>query len=669
MRNAHSILYIGIAVILTLTAVSCANPGSGPDGGPFDETPPKILSMSPDMGKTGSTPRRIEIHFDENVKVENPAENVVMSPPGTEPPEVSVTGKRIRVKLPDSLRANTTYTIDFGTAITDNNEGNPLGSFTYFFSTGESVDTMEISGHVIDAETLSPLKGVLVGLYIEEGDTVTDPSMRKELEFIAAKRSVTSDAFSQRSFDRVGRTDEKGHFSIKGVKRGTYHLYALKDMDGDYHFSTRGEMMGWTDETFTTSCFPDLRQDTVWRDSVTWDSVNIIPYTHFTPDNVVLRAFTHANKPRHLLKTQRDVPEWFRVYFTGPSAFVPTIRGVNFNEFDAFIEDRNEAGDTITYWLKDTALLRLDTLQMYYSYYETDDSTGVDTLRTDTLAIWPRLSFDKRAKQQAEELAKWEKGREKRHKRGDFSDEVPPREYLKAEIKGTGGNLPPNENPIILLGQPAAYIHKEGIHLLLGPDSSQVEARYELVPSPYNRLKYTLLGEWRPGQQYTLKVDSAAIIGINGMENKGVTQRFRIAPTEEFGSVFVTLLGMDTTAVVQLIQDDKRVIQTARMGSDGQAAFFYLKPGKAFMRLFVDDNGNGLWDTGDYASRRQPERVFYYHKQIELRAGWDTEITWQPDEMPTMRQRPEGLRSGQSGKSKQRGAHERNIERNQQRGG
>lgn len=647
MRLSHHIPAL-LAAVIALLWTSCANPGSGPDGGPFDETPPKILSMTPAMGKTGTTPHRIEIYFDENVKVDNAYEKVVISPPSPEPPEVTVSGKRIRVTLPDTLKPNTTYTIDFGDAITDNNEGNPLGTFTYFFSTGETVDTMEIGGHVIDAETLAPVKGILVGLYVEDGDTLADP-------------------FATRPFDRVGRTDDTGRFSIKGVRHGTYRIFALKDADGDYKFSSRAEMLAWTDSTFTTSCYADVRQDTVWRDSVTWDSVRTVHFTHFTPDNVVLRAFTHANKPRHLLKTQRDVPEWFRIYFTGPSAFVPQIRGLNFNEYDAFVEDRNRTGDTITYWIKDTALLRLDTLQLLYTYYETDDSTGIDTLRTDTLSLRPRLTFDKRAKQQADELEKWERQRERRHRRGDYTDETPPREFLKVEARGLGNNCSPADNPTILLPQPAAEIDLRGIHLLLGPDSAQTEARYELRPSPTSRLTYTLYGEWRPEQQYTLQIDSAAIRGLNGIENKPVSWRFRIAAAEEFGSLFVTLPGADTTAIVQLIQDDKRVIQTTCVRADGTADFFYLRPGKAFMRMFTDTDGNGQWDTGDYAAQRQPEKVRYYHKQIDIRAGWDTEITWKPDERPPLIQKPQDLRGSGTSKTTGRTAHERNIERNNQR--
>ena len=86
-----------------------------------------------------------------------------MSPPQLEMPEIKASGKKITVELKDSLIANTTYTIDFSDAITDNNEGNPLGNYTYTFSTGEQIDTFEVSGTVLNAEDLEPLKGIMVG--------------------------------------------------------------------------------------------------------------------------------------------------------------------------------------------------------------------------------------------------------------------------------------------------------------------------------------------------------------------------------------------------------------------------------------------------------------------------------------------------------------------------
>lgn len=156
--------YIFVAFFAMLFFAACANIGT-PDGGPYDETPPKIVNTSPKYASTNSRTSKVVLEFDENVKLENAAEKVVVSPPQQEQPEISASGKKITVTLLDTLRANTTYTIDFADAIEDNNEGNPMGDYAFTFSTGEKIDTFQVSGNVLDASNLEPIKGILVGLY------------------------------------------------------------------------------------------------------------------------------------------------------------------------------------------------------------------------------------------------------------------------------------------------------------------------------------------------------------------------------------------------------------------------------------------------------------------------------------------------------------------------
>lgn len=260
-----------ILTILTaaLLIVACANPGSGPDGGPFDETPPRIVHMSPALGGTNEHTKKVSIVFDELIKVENAQEKVIISPPQVQMPEIKVAGKRITVQLADSLKENTTYTVDFSDAIVDTNEGNALGNFTYYFSTGAQLDTMQVAGNVLNAEDLEPVKGILVGLHSNLSDS----------------------AFTTLPFDRVARTDGNGHFSIKGVAPGKYRIYALKDMDGDFKY-VRGEMFAFNREDIVPSSFPDIRHDTLWADTVRIDTIKNVRYTHFLPDDVLLLAFT-----------------------------------------------------------------------------------------------------------------------------------------------------------------------------------------------------------------------------------------------------------------------------------------------------------------------------------------------------------------------------------------
>ena len=159
-----------IAIVMLL--VGCAKMGQ-PDGGWYDEDPPKILGSSPADKSVNVNSRKVTIFFDEYIKLDNPSEKIVISPPQQEQAEIKGQGKKITVELQDTLLPNTTYTIDFSDAITDNNEENPLGNYTYTFSTGDHIDTLEVSGYILNAEDLEPIKGILVGLYRVEDDSAS----------------------------------------------------------------------------------------------------------------------------------------------------------------------------------------------------------------------------------------------------------------------------------------------------------------------------------------------------------------------------------------------------------------------------------------------------------------------------------------------------------------
>ena len=152
--------------VVTLGAMlySCASIGR-PDGGPYDETPPRFIGSTPEAGALNNKRTKVSLMFDEFIKLEKATEKVVVSPPQIQQPEIKASGKRIQVNLLDSLKPNTTYTIDFSDAIVDNNEGNPLGNFAFTFSTGTEIDTMEVAGTMLDASNLEPIKGMLVGLH------------------------------------------------------------------------------------------------------------------------------------------------------------------------------------------------------------------------------------------------------------------------------------------------------------------------------------------------------------------------------------------------------------------------------------------------------------------------------------------------------------------------
>lgn len=634
-RRAESALLF-LAAFFGLLA--CANPGSGPDGGPYDEEPPRVVSTSPALGAQNSRTRKVTLLFNEMVQLENASEKVIVSPPQMNVPEIKTSGRRITVELADSLLPNTTYTIDFSDAIEDMHEGNPMGNYTYFFSTGSQVDTMEVAGHVLDASNLEPVKGILVGLHADLADS----------------------AFRRRPFERVARTDGNGRFSIKGVARGSYRVYALQDRDGDFRFSQKGEMIAFSRDTITPTCFQDVRHDTLWVDTVRYDTIKTVPYTHFQPDDVVLLAFLERGQPRHFLKAVRPEPESFTLYFTAPSAHAPVISGIGFDAAAALLESRSRGNDTLTCWVRDTTLLARDTLSLVCLYEETDDSTGLASLRSDTLELVPRKTLARRLKERADELERWKKQQEKRRKRGRTAEGEPPADYLK--ISGAvASSMAPDQNIAFSLSQPAATVDTAALHLLLGPDSAQVEAPFRLERRKGSLLDYVLYGEWRPGQHYRLRMDSAAIRSIYGLENRRAEYTFSISGQESFSALFVHLPGADTATVVQLLSADNKVDKQLRLVR-GRADFYYIKPGTYYLRAFTDRNGNDCWDSGLYDEGEQAEEVYYYHKPLTLRANWDVEETWMLRERPLTRQKPPVLVKQKETQTKET-ARSRNIER------
>ena len=637
-------LFLLALIGLTSLIAACANQGAGPDGGPYDETPPHIVGMTAPERLQNGKRTKFSLVFNELIKVDNPTEKIIVSPPQIETPEIKVSGRRITVELLDSMRPNTTYTVDFSDAITDNNEGNPLGQYTYIFSTGQTTDTMQMSGYVLNAEDLEPVKGILVGLYQQHHDSV----------------------FALRAFDRVARTDASGFFSIKGVAPDRdYRLYALQDADGDFHFTQPSEMLGFLHNDLRAGAFRDTRYDTLWVDSVRYDSIRIIPYTHFTPDDLVVRAFKVDVNTRHYLKAQRDVPEWFTTFFTGPSRKRPTIQGLNFDARKAFVVNASAGNDTLTYWLADTTLLRQDTLRFAYTYDNWDDSLAQMLPKTDTLELVPKTTFAKRAANEAKELEKWNKQREKREKRGDFSKSQPPMVALQLRAD-VSSSLVPNRNILIQFDQPLQRFDMKKLHLRLKKDSTYHDAPYALDTVPNNILAYRLRAEWRPGQEYQLVIDSAAMTSLYGRVNLATDNKFSIAKLEDFGTVFLSLSNAHESTVVQLLGSDGKPVAQAPT-KNGRAEFYYVQPGKYYLRCFFDRNGDRKWTTGSWSPRRDPEEVYYFPKEIEVRANWDLNESWDVTALRLDKQKPDALVKQRSDKQKI-DTHQRNIERLRQRG-
>lgn len=635
-----------LCLLALLLTAACASIGN-PDGGRFDETPPRVVGSSPADGAVNVSKRKVQILFDEYIKLEKASEKVVISPPQIEPANVRADGKRVKVDFYDSLRANTTYTIDFSDAIEDNNEGNPMGQYTFSFSTGDVIDTMQVSGRVLNAADLEPIKGIMVGLY-------------------PADSTWNDTLFRTRPFLRVSRTNGEGRFTIKGVKDGAYRVRALEDKDGDFVFSQKNERVAFDTTVYVTGSFPDVRMDTVWRDSLWYDSIRVVPYTHYTPDDVLLLAFLEDGQERHLLKTAYPEPTNFTFYFTAPSDSTPRIKGLNFDE-RCLVADASLKNDTVTFWVTDTALIhRQDTLSMILSYMETD-TLGQLVVTNDTLDLSPKTTYAKIAAERSKQIEAWEKDRERRQKKAKkplpYEENPYERTWLEAGFKPSG-SLAPTQNVRYLAKEPILEVDTTKIHFYVKKDTDWLPAPFLFMPEERSAKSYMLYAEWEPGQKYRFVMDTAAVVSVLEHESKSVRQEFHVRAVEEYGSIFIHVISPDTGVVVQLLSKNDKVEAQQRTDKEGNADFFFMKPGEYYMRCYVDANGNGQWDTGDYASGLQPERVYYFGKPLPLKAQWDLRQDWDIRAVDVARQKPMAITKQKPDKEKK--LKNRNAERDRE---
>lgn len=202
-----------------------------PTGGPRDSIPPQLNSASPALKSTNVTGNKITLSFNEYIEVKDPQTNVLVSPMPKKNPSVDYKLKTVTIKLKDSLLPNTTYSINFGNAIVDVNEGNVLKGFTYVFSTGNKIDSLTLSGKVIIAETGKADSTLLALLYRNADDSLVQ----------------------KRKPDYIARLKGDGSFEFVNLPAGNFKIYALKDGDGGYTYNSKKELFAFSDSNITVA--------------------------------------------------------------------------------------------------------------------------------------------------------------------------------------------------------------------------------------------------------------------------------------------------------------------------------------------------------------------------------------------------------------------------------
>ncbi|MBP1676908.1 MAG: hypothetical protein H6Q20_1467 [Bacteroidetes bacterium] len=604
-----------ISIFLTIAGISflvysCANKAQGPTGGAKDVTPPKVLKSTPVNGALNFNKKQVQIFFDENISVEKVNDNVLISPPQKSQPIVKGNARVLTVSFEDNLIDSTTYTINFGNAIVDLNEKNPLKNYRFSFSTGNEIDTLQISGTLIDAENLNPMAGVLVGIY---------------------QATEKDSAFLQKPFLRIGKTDESGRFIIDNVKSGQYKVFALDDTSRDY-FYQQGEGVAFLDSLVTPTFRREEMRDTIWKDSVTVDSIRTYMGTRFLPDNILLKYFKEAKKRQYFLKQERKQPQAFTLFFNAPLAELPVIKPLNFNWDDKYMLQKNNTMDTLTYWITESDVYNKDTLQMSMTYLKTDSVFRL-VPQTDTLNVFMR---------KVNVGGKTKKG-----------DKVPD---LKAPFYKFNTNISGSFDvfsPIVFrFESPLKAADVSKIHLYQKIDSTLKALPVSWQQTDSTKMVYALNYKWEPEKTYEIAIDSTAYRDIYNNESDKFKAEFKIKSLDEYAAIKMLLAQYDSLMVLQVLDTKDNVLATKPAVQKG-TLFEYLRPGDYFVRAFIDRNRNGVWDTGELISRRSPEEVYYYPKKLTLKANWEFEESWNINEIPLLQQKPAELKKDTAKKTGQ----------------
>ena len=624
-------LYI---VATCLLLVSCANRGVGPQGGPKDTIPPKPLTAEPELGAINFHGDRIEVTFDEYIQLNNIASNLMISPPQQNQPEVKARGKKLIVQFKDTLHDSTTYTLDFGDAVCDYREKVPLHGYSFYFATGPEIDTLEHFGCVYDASSLNPMQGILVGIHRDLSDT----------------------AFVKHPFLRIAKTDAEGGFRIANIHAGTYAIYAIDDISHDYRL-TFGEALAFADEpvvisapekaleTMDTVAIDTVAMDSVAMDSVAMDSVAMdsvtmdstavmLPKEKPRGPMTSLFLFKEAQQKLYLQKVSRDEQHQITMLFSSSPDSLMIWRVLRPSEIDSTASDTawldptpyiypafSSKGDTVTFWLTDSLAISQDSLYFEARYRRTDSVYNLEWF-TDTIrAFWraPRLTAK----------AKEAQDRINRNKRLDLRTNA---------RKG----FDVYDTLWLACTTPLADINAEAFHLFERVDTVLKPIPFSIAPYDTLPMKLTILADLQPEGNYELQLDSAALHDVYGVSHIAATYGLLVKSMADYSTLRVFLKPFEPKARIQLMNGKDEVVRELQAVEEG-AFFENLKPDTYYMRLYLDEDGNGKWTTGSWEYKRQPERIYYYPEKIQTKSNWDFEQEWDYTAVEQMKSKPKEL--------------------------
>ena len=625
-------VFLILISIIILSTINCARVGS-PVGGKKDILAPEIIESTPNNYSKNFGSDKIEIELNEFVRFNNLQQKLVISPPLDEKPEIFVRGKSIIIELgKQELKKNTTYTFSFYDAIVDNNEGNAIKDYEFVFSTGNRLDSLSVSGIVLRAFDLEPEEeGVEVLLYDLLDDTIpqTTPPLY------------------------IGKPDEKGKFRINNVKADTFRIFAIKDGNRNHYFDQAGEAFAFLDSTLLVSAPPEffadtMRKDTIYADKIAADTtiVDIIVADTIIADTIItdtiaidtiatdtivadtiaadtteigkeeikpdvrLLLFMEDHSIQYLKNSTRETREHIQLVFNMPLK----ERKLKITPIDIdtkngwFIKEEFVIGDTVNIWITDTIVSGSDLVTLKLEYMK-EDSAGNYISFTDTSLL--RYIAPTGKKRGSKEIA----------------DKTEKTLVLTPSIR-KNAQIELNQKINIESKTPVEIVDTSKIKMYVYDDTLKINAGYNMEQDSLQIRKFRFSTEWQENTKYQLLVEPDAFTSIYNYGNDTLLLDFRTRKLDYYGKIIVILKEIPDNLIIQLLDNKGKVSKEKTGWKNNRVEFSFLHPGKYRLKVIYDRNKNGKWDTGNYEEKRQPEKVIFYKKELDVRANWDLEIKW-----------------------------------------
>ena len=573
----RNIAFFVVAVLM----IRCANVVT-PSGGPKDDKSPIVLSATPQNNSTNFKGKTIHLTFDEFVTLNNPSNNVMISPPLSKKPTFRTSGKSVIIRFEEPLRPNTTYSIHFGDAIKDLHEGNVFKGYTFNFSTGSSIDSLSLKGKVISASTLSPMESLIVGLYTDDNDTLTLDS----LPYKVKPSYITT-------------TDKNGVFEFSGLADKEYLIFALKDNNANLIYDLPNEEIAFHSDLVKPYYIDyHIIKDTIKNDSIVNDSiikVDSVPAAK-KPEYPIYEmfAFIQEDSIQKVFKKELVENGLLRFVFRYPANNVE-------------IKVLEETPDTFN--ILPVYSTRKDTVLWYFTpckdsiWISIND--GVNISDTTHYSLKPRESSSRRRRQKEDVIIR----------------------KLVAKNNIKANKIKPEQPLILSFNEPVVKIDQSE-WLLLIENKDTIYRKSQLEQIDEYGFKYQIVRDFKQDQKYQLIIPDSVFFGIRNVTNDSIKLNFSVQDESTLGNIYINVEIPENVpqVVIELTDEKGKTLDKQIITQSQELAFEYLDPGKYKLKATIDADANGEWSPGNFGRKLQPEKIIFYDKVLEVRANWDIDL-------------------------------------------